>query len=211
MVYAQKDRFFTLGVKAGLTVTTLAGFDQTDYPGKTHAKIKPTAGITTDFSISNQWSILSGLEYLTKNAGTGMESGDLTITIPHYTTKYLQLPIHIGYKLRMTEDSKIVFHVGPYLAYGIEGEIKWKDVDTRLFHYMDPFEKQLLDRFDYGIGVGITIDKNNFAFSIGYDHGVKNLAKSGFYFPDRPNIDTKEISVHTRCFQATIGWKFRQL
>lgn len=211
LIYAQNERFFTLGVKAGFNFTTLSGINHNNYPGKTKMEVEFTGGITTDFSISRQWSILSGLEYMSKDADTKMESGELTATIPYYNSKYLQLPIHAGYKLWINGDSKVVFHAGPYFAYGIGGEIKWKDKDSQLYRYIDFFDEKLFNRFDFGIGIGATIDTKNFAFNVGYDHGLKNITKSSFYFPDRTDIDTEGISIHTRAIHVTIGWKFRQL
>ena len=209
IVHAQDDeKFLTLGLKAGLNISTLSGLNHKDYPGKTKSEVRFIGGITADFRLSHDWLILSGVEYVSKDTDTGVAEGAMRSN-PYYRMKYLQAPIHLGYKIRFNQNSSVIFHAGPYFAYGTKGEIRWKDKDV--FRYTDVFDKKSFDRFDYGLGAGISVENRNFSFNIGYDYGLKNIANPSFHFPDRPEIDTRVMSVHTRSLHFTIGWKFRQL
>lgn len=206
--FAQDNRKVVFGIKAGMDVSTFSGFKHNDYAKSTSAKIGFTGGITVDVNLPHNLIILSGLEYVQK--GMNLETTDaILITKPYYKAQYIQLPIHLGYKIKTEEKSNLIFHLGPYFAYGVGGEIKWRDKNFKMDSKMDFFDKDLFNRFDYGLGIGVNIDTKNFALNIGYDYGLSNIAKSSFYFPDRTNIDAKGISVHTRNLHITLGYKFR--
>lgn len=207
--YAQDDNFFTFGIKAGANLSSFRGFKHNGYATGDKAQVRFMAGITTDFSLSRQWAILSGLEYVKKSTNLDMKIPEIDAMAPYYNTCYLQMPIHFGYKLKTAEDSNVIFHLGPYFAYGTSGDVEWVNRDTQMPSIFYLFKEDAFSRFDYGMGIGINVDTKNFAINIGYDQGLKNIAKSDFSFPDKEYLDATGISVHTWSLYLTIGYKYR--
>lgn len=208
-ICAQEDKFCVIGIKAGINLSYMSGFKHNDYAQKIKSEVGFTGGITIDLSVAPHWAILSAIEYVPKNVNFEMNTTEISTIIPSYKSKYLQVPIHAGYKLKTAEDSKIIFHLGPYFAYGLNGDIEWQDRNTQLSKIVDFFHKDLFHRFDYGLGLGINVDTKNFALNVGYDHGLRSINKSTFYFPDKDYIDTDDLSIQTRNFYITLGYKFR--
>lgn len=213
-VHAQNDKFFIFGIKMGGSLSNLSGFDHNNYVDKTNPKLNFVAGITTDFTLSQHWTILSGLEYTSKGAESDVEYFDTkTRTIINYNASYLQIPIHIGYKVKSAENSNVIFHLGPYFSYGVGGDIIWREkstTQTTAGSYKKAFfSDNLFKRFDYGLGIGVNVDTKNFALNVGYDLGLNNITGSGFYFPDRKDIDPSGISIKTSSLHVTLGYKFR--
>lgn len=206
---AQDDKFFTFGVKIGGNLSFFSGFTHNNYAEKVKPQTGFIAGITGDFAVSRHFTILTALEYVPKNANFKMKYAEISTTIPYYKSKYLQLPIHLGYKLKTSDDSNVIFHLGPYFAYGVNGEITWKDKNTQMPSIADFFSENTFDRFDYGLGIGINIDTKNFALNVGYDLGLKNITGSNMHFPDKDYIDAKDASIKTRSIYITLGYKFR--
>lgn len=205
---AQEDKFFVFGLKAGIDVASMSGFKGYNNISGSSAHLSFIGGITLDFNIATKWAILSGLEYTTKGVDLTHSSTESKQIVPDYRANYLQLPIHAGYKLKTSDDSNVIFHGGPYLAYGVGGHVEWRS-EISTSNHVDIFRNDLMQRFDYGLGIGITIDTKNFAFNLGYDHGLKNIIRSDFKFPDRPTANSDGLSIKNRAIHLTFGWKYR--
>jgi hypothetical protein len=117
-----------------------------------------------DYGFTPDVYLLTGLQLTTKGykVGTGEDK---------YTSNlmYLQLPVHAGYKLTVAEATKIVFHAGPYAAYGIGG----KSGDDK------SFEKGHAKRFDFGLGLGVGAEFGKIGVDLGYDFGLANVNDAG--------------------------------
>jgi len=181
------------GVKAGANLSTFTGdLDDLD------AKFGFNIGVTVDYSITENIYLSSGLEFTNKGAKAEYDfrpvDGDkYDVTM---TANYLQLPIHIGYKLPISEGVIINFHGGPYLAYGIGGKTK--------FEYGNKTEKENtfgddgFKRFDFGLGLGAGVEFGNINVGLGYDFGLVNIADD----------DDDDISVKNGNAYLTVGYKF---
>lgn len=201
---AQEDRFFTIGLKGGIDIASMSAFKGYRYVNSSQVHINFIGGITADFELDSHWMIVSGLEYMTKGVNLIQGSTENSAVLPNYRAKYIQLPMHIGYKVKSSEYSHVIFHLGPYFAYGIGGKIHVNSKDR-----LETFGETGMKRVDYGIGAGITIDTKNFSFNFGYDHGLNSIPRSTFVFPYMPHINSKVLSVKNRVFQITFGYKFR--
>lgn len=199
-----QDKFITFGVKAGLNLSNMSG----DLDGD----IKPgfNAGITVDLRLLSNLYILSGLEY--SQEGTKFKGGDLgfiKVDDAKVTYSFLKMPVHLGYKLPVTDNMKIVFHGGPYLAYGIDGKMKWGSLDIDL--YDDNNEGWKSDRFDLGLGFGVGAEVSNFCFNVGCDFGLLNQVelksmtdKETWEGVDvKSNINSKNMNIN-----ISVGYKF---
>jgi hypothetical protein len=161
---AQEDNL-TLGVKGGFGMST---FQDTQ-----HTKSKPglVAGVTVDYNIASGLYILSGIEYIVKGTKVdgGGGNGDRA------NLNYLQLPVHIGYKYELMPGIKLVADIGPYLAYGIGGEIKYKAIGNTEAYETNSFDNGVYKRFDLGMGLGVGAEVNQINIRIGYDYGMLKI------------------------------------
>ncbi|NDV79774.1 porin family protein [Dysgonomonas sp. 511] len=174
-VYAQFPGV-TFGVKVGGNFSNLSG-DLDD----TKARIGALGGATVDIYLTDTWYLLSGLElnlkgakwnadYTIENQKVGVEN--------KATTLYLQLPVHIAYKMDILDDSKLVFHAGPYFAYGLKGRttidttIEGKTTTEKIGFFGD----DRASRFDFGLGAGAGIELfERIPIGIGFDFGLANI------------------------------------
>lgn len=85
---------------------------------------------------------------------------------------YLELPVHIGFKVKIAKPVSLFITLGPYIGYGLFG----KDKDTRDSGYTNLYKKgRESRRFDYGIGVKVGAELfNKIHLSVGYDIGFPN-------------------------------------
>ncbi len=176
-----QDKLVTLGVKAGVNLSTLGG-DVDDMK----SVFKYQVGVTADIAVTENLYILTGLDLQTKGAKYKPESG----TNIKYNPMYLQMPVHVGYKFNLFSDLKLVVNAGPYIAYGIGGKAKSGDESLKLFG------DDILKRLDYGIGGGIGVELGMFSVGAGYDLGLANIS----------DIDGGKI--RNRNAYLTVGVKF---
>lgn len=189
-----QDSPIQLGVKAGINLSNMSGDLE-----NTKAKIGFNVGVTADYNLTPNVALLTGVEFTTKGLkGKGIASGN------SINLSYLQLPIHIGYKLDVAEGSKIIFHAGPYLAYGING--KYKEKEDGVTTSVDIFKKYdgvtLLKRFDFGVGFGVGAEFGQIGIGLGYDFGLTNI-NDGF-----SDENDKKISIKNQAAYLTVGYKF---
>ena len=99
---------------------------------------------------------------------------------------YLDIPIHLGYRYRVTSDVALIGEFGPYFGIGLFGSTDGLDV------FSDEFG---LKRFDVGLGLRVGAEFNNkITTSLGYDFGLIEVAD-----------DTK---AKNRNFYISLGYKF---
>lgn len=177
---AAQDSPIQFGVKAGVNLSNFGG----DVDGN-KAKIGFLGGVTLDYAFTPDWYLMTGLEFTMKGAKWDGEDGSTKIS-------YLQLPIHAGYKLLVADNTKIVFHAGPYLAYGLSA----KEEGVDLFKKYDGLDKAALKRFDFGVGLGVGAEFGKIGVGIGYDFGLANIS----------NYD--EAKLRNQNAYLTVGYKF---
>lgn len=162
-----QEKATTFGIKGGLNLSNMSGDGQT-----ADSKIGFNVGVTLDQLLAKDLYLLTGLEYSLKGAKGG--GGTLNLS-------YLQLPIHMGYKLVVADNTKLVFRAGPYIGYAIDGTFKAGGVSIDLFS--DEFKGlvgfDVLNRFDAGLGLGLGMEFGQIGVNLGYDFGLANIEKSG--------------------------------
>lgn len=172
-----QDSPLTLGVKAGVNLSNMAG-DIND----SDSKVGFQFGVTADYAINSTFSLITGLEFTTK----GLKYKEIYEEDYYYNTReisvtlnpiYLQIPIHAAYKIDIVPNTKIVFQAGPYVAYGIAGKAT---VEERyVSEKVNVFSTGGLREFDFGLGLGAGVEYGQIVAKIGYDFGVINIGDSG--------------------------------
>jgi len=103
-----------------------------------------------------------------------------------YNPYYLEVPIHIGYKLALNDKLSILGNFGPYFGYGLMGKVVESDGGST--NSYDIFSDDYFNtRFDYGLGIRIGVEMmKKIQVTAGYDLGLdqienKNLTLSVAY------------------------------
>jgi len=103
---------------------------------------------------------------------------------------YLELPIHLGYKFNLGKHTKLLFEVGPYLAYGLGGK---SAVGRKMFS--DYYFK----RFDVGMDAVIGLEFNkHLQLKLSYQHGLRQLQHDKY----------GDLDYYNRGFNLSVGYKF---
>jgi len=196
-----QDKPLTFGVKAGMNLSNFSGngADGMD------AKVGFNVGLTLDYALTQDVYLMTGLEFSMKG---GKDKGSISYGGVSFTGEekdnpmYLQIPIHVGYKFNVTEYTKLVLHVGPYLAYGVGGKSKIKGVATvegetgSIDTDYDFFSDATAKRFDMGLGLGVGAEFGKFGIGLGYDLGLLNISQN------------KNFKVRNMNAYLTVGYKF---
>ena len=185
MVTSVSAQDLSFGVKAGVNFSNMVSDDEESGD----IKIGPVAGVTVDYGINEYLFIFTGLDLSYKGfKGTNYNTSVTMNPI------YLQVPIHVGTKLSISEKAKIVFEAGPYVAFGIAGKTTVErsgiSVSEDIFG-----DKGGLKRFDFGFGAGVGLEFNKLKFSLGYDYGFANVYDS-------------DEKIYNRILFLTVGYRF---
>ena len=155
----------SLSVKGGLNMSNFYGDELTDKNMKPGFHI----GLGADLGLTPNLFLQTGLFFSTKGAKY-TDSGSVTVT-----ANYLQLPLHLAYKIDVTPGTKVVLHAGPYVGYGIGGKMKVGTVSIDTFHK----DLGLLKPFDVGAGIGVGAEFGKILVDLGWDMGLTNIARVG--------------------------------
>jgi hypothetical protein len=171
MVATVANAQFSWGVQGGVNLSNLS-FDQ-DIPLSVNPKIGFNIGLMADYDFAHNMAIQSGLFFTTKGAKSEREilGNELKTTI---NLMYLQIPVHFAYKVDVTPGARIVFHGGPYAAYGVGGshKVNGKKVDDSKIFGDDGYRP-----FDFGLGIGVGAEFGQIFVGLGWDMGLANISR----------------------------------
>ena len=176
----------------------------------TNPKFGFNAGVLTDIGLTHNMGIRSGLFFTTKGmreevsvAGFADRPGGLLDDDFTATTNlmYLQIPIHFAYKVDVMPGTRIVFHAGPYVAYGIGGSVRVNGErleDATIFGDEGGFKP-----FDFGLGIGVGFEFGRFLTGIGWDMGLLNIANDNGNGNGNGGVSFRNQNAH-----LTVGFRF---
>lgn len=183
----------SLSIKGGVNMSNFYGDDLNDKSMKVGFHV----GLGADFEFAPNIGIQSGLFYSAKGAEYTYSSAEVNVT-----ANYLQLPVHVAYKIDVTPGTKVVLHAGPYVAYGLGGKTKVNLGGTQLGS-VDTFKDDSaidafngLKRFDAGLGLGVGAEFGRILVDLGWDMGLTNLSRI-----DNANVKTQNAYL-------SLGYKF---
>ena len=158
----------SLGIKGGVNMSNFYGDELTDK----NIKIGFHVGLAADYDFASNMAIQSGLFFTTIGAKVVYDFpiiGKIDGTVNSFN---LQIPVHLAYKVAVTPGTRIVFHAGPYVAYGVGGKISTGGKD-----FADTFgDSGLLKPFDAGLGIGVGSEFGPVVVDLGWDMGLVNVA-----------------------------------
>lgn len=165
----------TFGVKGGINLSNLLVNDERIDEG---AKVGFHVGLAADYEFYPNMSVQSGLFFTTKGFKAENEELDVEYT---ENLMYLQLPVHFAYKLPVTSATRLAFHAGPYIGYGVGGKRSLKagsftsewDVDKIFGDGTRQYKP-----FDAGLGLGVGVEFTSFIVDLGWDMGLVNISNA---------------------------------
>jgi len=208
-VYSQ----LALGVNGGITSSNMSvPFDKQ----KSGIRI----GLSTEYSFTDHFVLMSGLDFVVK--GSNNMQNDLSYSpemkIFSVQLGYLQLPILLGYKLKMKNEFVITPAIGLYFSYGIWGnaeidefnfdareenkyiEMDWNPYTSTTLNDWGRTTLSGMDRFDYGLSLGIQAEYSRYYCKLYYDFGLP-------YIWDGFGDNIKDV--RNRSITVGFGYKFK--
>ncbi|MDO5664814.1 MAG: porin family protein [Bacteroidia bacterium] len=204
----------SLGVKGGVNMSNFTGKEVKD----TKMKLGFNVGVSADYEFMPNMAIQSGLYFVTKGATLAEKEEELlglkvksSIAL---NAMYLQVPVHFAYKLDVTPGTRLVFHAGPYIAYGVGGKTKAKikisgDIPAEFKDKINEEIKKIegegvntfdkkegIKRLDAGLGIGVGAEFGRFLVDLGWDMGLLNLSED------------KNSPVRNQNAYLSVGYKF---
>lgn len=187
---------FVFGVKSGVSLsnTTTDDYDM---------KVGFTAGLMVDYNFTRNVFVRSGLDFTMKGARLDVYKDGIASGTPvgynyieKVRTNYLQIPLMIGYKHRIADDTEVYAAGGVYAAYGVYGKGRYKAEPANNSNEVlysedskyDSFDDMYLKKFDFGLSGSIGVIYDNYFINIGYEYGLANLQK------DLPNLLISEYN-----------------
>lgn len=167
-----------LGIKGGVNMSNFIGDKASDMY---ESKVGFNVGLALDYNFAANTAIQSGLFFTTKGANF-KDTDKASISL-----MYLQVPIHLAYKIDVTPGTRIVMHAGPYVAYGVSGNLIIQDEKIDIFKdrtiidlpFIGPIGTKGANRFDAGLGFGVGAEFGSFVVDLGWDAGLIPLYEDG--------------------------------
>ena len=147
---AQEESKFA--VNAGVGFSGIAGSDADGCDNIISFK----AGLSYDLGLSESFSVIPGVELVSKGYSEEAIDGDIRMT-------YLQIPVFAAFKLNISDDMKLAIKAGPSASYGLFGsDIEWDYGETT-------------NVFDAGVIAGVSLEISDFVIGAEYSRGLTKL------------------------------------
>ena len=236
-----KNEKISFQVQAGLNLSQItspdADLESMDLDGAANYKdgVKPgfNIGFRFDYQFNDYVAVQTGLSYTMKGEKIklsdeeGTEIGELKTKT---TIHYWEIPILAGARYSINDDIQLQFNTGPYIAIGIAGKSKTKDVYTdtednftdtekswcQVFGDPEKDEEKLKDdettamgckRFDMGWKFELGVDIKNYYVGLAYDLGFVDITNSKAKKAAKEFGDNYE-PMKNRNFSINVGYRF---
>jgi len=170
------------GIKAGANFANInQNFANSDIEAPTKIRLAYNIGAIIEYPLSEIITLQSGLQLTSKGYSHNLhESVD---GFDRFSITYLEVPVNVAYKIR---DFRII--VGPYIAFGINGKIKYDytltyngtvvkgDRDIKFKGTLNESELNdnnvYINGLDYGLSFGIGYNIGPMMINAGYGLGL---------------------------------------
>ena len=160
------------GLEAGVNFSKIKSYD---FKYITSFKIGAKTEYLLPMTKASHFMLTSGL-FLTEKGGKVDDVVDLRLN-----AFYLEIPLHVGYKQRLSSSFNLLAEFGPYVAYGLFGKTTQEaypnqDGGITAREKYDTFDA--LKRFDMGLGLKFGIEYDDcWQLSWGFDFGLMKAVK----------------------------------
>ena len=171
----------TWSMKLGLGMSTWMGKDAGDASPLFNQKV----GVGIDVPLSGVVSFQTGLNWVSKGASMDadiVEANTQNEVSVHVNQNYFEMPLLAAFLVGTASNLDMVFTVGPYLAYGVNGK-RDIDIDDLTVSYNtfgdSKVEEEVipgLRRFDAGLLGGVALDFPRWTVGLDGEFGLCKLA-----------------------------------
>lgn len=174
------------GIRGGLNFPSVS-LENDDQAVKTKSRTSFHVGVIADFPQNSTWSIQTGLYLTEKGYRLGSGKGKTECK-----PIYLEIPVLASYRYNIKNSLQLQLSAGPYLAYGVGGNISADDEDISVFG-----ENSNMKRFDLGphLAAGLLFSKKYYV-GIAYEMSLIN------------NIDDDDLTYKNKNIMFSIGYNF---
>lgn len=169
---------FRMGITGAMNVSRYA-VESAGISVTTDSRIGFKAGFRVELDapfISDGFYFDSELVLSSRGAKLGYIADEVNVDLTS-RPYYLEMPIHIGYRMPISSNISVFASFGPYLALGIFGTDRLTEGDVA--SKPDTFSDESLKRFDFGLGLRTGVAMfDHYRFYLGYDWGLVNIAQN---------------------------------
>ena len=165
-------------MKLGLGMSTWMGKDA----GNSSALFNPKVGVGIDIPLTGLVSFQTGLMWESKGASYNIRESNSEYDVT-CNQNYFQMPLLAAFHVGTPANFDMVFTVGPYLAYGVNGKTEYEvdDVTTSWSTFgnskLNGVENDGLDRLDAGIQAGVAMDFSRWTVGLDGDFSFVKIAQ----------------------------------
>lgn len=199
LLTTQAQSRLSYGVKAGINRSSA---DHNYYNFKSQLGFH--VGVIADYQLKNNFFLRSGVDFTTKGAECEelWTNPDGETASVKYNFNYLQLPVLLGYKIPVYNQTNIFFNAGIYLSYGIYAREKRAYIISAN-SYSESQHKGFDDcgfwKVDFGLVGGLGIEYQRYFGMFNYEMGVVNEHKPAY--GGNPNWKNRNLTF-------SLGYKF---
>lgn len=185
---------FTATAQTKVTWSMKLGLGMSTWMGKNADGSNPLfntkVGVGLDVPLTGLVSFQTGLSWVSKGAsldvdltGADLDLGsDLGVVDAHVNQNYFEMPLLAAFHVGTASNFDMVFMVGPYLAYGVNGKTS-VDVDDLSVSVNSFGDSQVLGqnieglkRFDAGLQAGVALDFAKWTVGLDGEFGFCKIA-----------------------------------
>ncbi|NDV77955.1 porin family protein [Dysgonomonas sp. 511] len=216
--YINDERKFEFGVRGGFNFSRVNNFERAPlsrpkdkyigHADNVRNKIGFNLGLTFDYHLSKKVYLHSALDFLNKGAkfdyvdDKAIEDRLVRFDDSRLVMMTLQVPIHVGFKIKLSDPFQLSIHGGPYFAYGISGKLErgetmakwtaggeyvemplneWATIEKGIAREAETYhDTKGFRRFDFGLGLGILLEhESRVNLGFNYDFGMLDISRQG--------------------------------
>lgn len=127
---------------------------------------------------------------------------------------YLQVPISVSYRFPVSDNVKIDFNAGPYVACDLGGKLKesyasyFEDEGSCEMKVFGSKSKALCKRFDAGLRFGAGVHIQRVILGLIYDLGLTNIANSKGSEDYSDDYSVGKGKIKNGSSQISLGYNF---
>lgn len=185
---------FTATAQTKVTWSMELGLGMSTWMGKNADGSNPLfntkVGVGLDVPLTGLVSFQTGLAWVSKGASLdvdltgadlGMES-EIGVVDAHVNQNYFEMPLLAAFHVGTASNFDMVFTVGPYLAYGVNGktsvDVDDLSVSVNSFGDSEVLRQKIegLNRFDAGLQAGVALDFAKWTVGLDGEFGFCKIA-----------------------------------
>lgn len=185
---------FTATAQTKVTWSMELGLGMSTWMGKNADGSNPffntKVGVGLDVPLTGLVSFQTGLAWVSKGASldvdlTGADLGmgsEIGVVDAHVNQNYFEMPLLAAFHVGTASNFDMVFTVGPYLAYGVNGktsvDVDDLSVSVNSFGDSEVLRQKIegLNRFDAGLQAGVALDFAKWTVGLDGEFGFCKIA-----------------------------------